>query len=820
MSKSNFFQEVSESNSSATSETSSEEISSQDQDSEMISSTNQKLKETEIEIIEEEKGEGEGEGEGVELELNSGSDEYAVGEEGSLSQISDLLGANIEEFQDFVLPTEEELTLEKQMGADLEKLRERINKVISILLNFSILRKKGVPRKEYVTQLKYDLGMYYGYNEFLLGLFFDLLPLNELVEFLEANEKPRPVTIRTNTLKTRRSDLAKALLNRGVNLDPLSKWSSVGLIIYESQVPIGATPEYLAGHYMLQSASSFIPIVALQPKENEKILDMCAAPGGKTTYIAQLMRNTGTLIANDPQRERLTSLVSNCHRMGVTNCTVVQYDGRQFPKVMGGFDRVLIDSPCLGLGVIARDNSIKISKNKDEIWKIVQLQKQLLLSAIDSVNAKSKTGGVIVYSTCSLSVEENEWVVNYALKKRNVKLVETGISFGDPGIPKSKYRRFHPSIKLCKRIYPHKLNMDGFFIAKFIKYSNEIPKPKTNDQNENKNNKKRNNQNKNKNKKNINLNNLLILNKNNNLDKTLNDKEKKQPQTNRKRKFKKLKEEENKKNDTEKKEEKKKGQGKKKKVEKIEIETKKEKSPIKSKKKNEKLKKNEKKKKNTPKKDNKKIETESGMEKTKKNEQPKKKNTPNKKKKKNEKPKKKSTPKKKTPKNENKKKDFTSNDKKKNEKKKEKPTQKNEKSKKKNTPKKEKKKIETVKPKQKSAKKQKTTKKNETKQKEKSPKKTKKKEKKVTPKKMKEKKVNKKKKTPKWENKKIETEKQKKKTPKKQKKKEEKNKKKNKKGEKKKESTKKSPKNVKSKKTNKNQKKEKQTKKKRRNLKK
>ncbi|KAJ6238249.1 28s rRNA (cytosine(4447)-c(5))-methyltransferase-related [Anaeramoeba flamelloides] len=592
MSKSNFFQEVSESNSSATSESSSSEISSQDQDSEMISSTNQKLKETEIEIIQEE---NEEEGEGVELELSSGSDEDEEnGEDGSLSQISDLLGTDIEEFQDFVLPTEEELTLEKQMGADLEKLRERINKVLSILLNFNILRKKGVPRKDYVTQLKYDLGMYYGYNEFLLGLFFDLLPLNELVEFLEANEKPRPVTIRTNTLKTRRSDLAKALLNRGVNLDPLSKWSSVGLIIYESQVPIGATPEYLAGHYMLQSASSFIPIVALQPKENEKILDMCAAPGGKTTYIAQLMRNTGTLIANDPQRERLTSLVSNCHRMGVTNCTVVQYDGRQFPKVMGGFDRVLIDSPCLGLGVIARDNSIKISKNKDEIWKIVQLQKQLLLSAIDSVNAKSKTGGIIVYSTCSLSVEENEWVVDYALKKRNVKLVETGISFGDPGIPKSKYRRFHPSIKLCKRIYPHKLNMDGFFIAKFIKYSNEIPKPKTNDKNENTNGKNQNKiQNKkyNKNKKNINLNNLLILNQSNNLDKALKNKQQDKSQTNRKRKIEKLQEQKNKKIEKVNK----KGKGKKEENMKIEPKKNNEKSPNKEKKtkKNNKVEKNQ-----------------------------------------------------------------------------------------------------------------------------------------------------------------------------------------------------------------------------------
>ncbi|CAN6841752.1 unnamed protein product, partial [Brassica oleracea] len=113
------------------------------------------------------------------------------------------------------------------------------------------------------------------------------------MELIEAFEKQRPTSIRTNTLKTRRRDLADVLLNRGVNLDPLSKWSKVGLVVYDSQVPIGATPEYLAGFYMLQSASSFLPVMALAPREKERVVDMAAAPGGKTTYVASLMKNTG-----------------------------------------------------------------------------------------------------------------------------------------------------------------------------------------------------------------------------------------------------------------------------------------------------------------------------------------------------------------------------------------------------------------------------------------------------------------------------------------------------------------------------------------------
>lgn len=115
----------------------------------------------------------------------------------------------------------------------------------------------------------------------------------ECVEFMEASDAQRPVVIRTNTLKTRRKDLAQALIKRGVHLDPLAPWSKVGLKILESQVPIGATPEYLGGQYMIQAASSMCPVLALGPLPGERVLDLAAAPGGKTSYIAQLMKNTG-----------------------------------------------------------------------------------------------------------------------------------------------------------------------------------------------------------------------------------------------------------------------------------------------------------------------------------------------------------------------------------------------------------------------------------------------------------------------------------------------------------------------------------------------
>jgi len=385
------------------------------------------------------------------------------------------LKLNFAQKEVYKLPSGQEIEKEAASGPDLQIIQGRIQDVIATLCDFKTKREEGVDRQTYMNRLKKDLCTYYNYNEFMVEKFLQVFHVEKIVDVLEASEVQRPVTVRTNTLKTRRRDLAQALIARGVNLDPVGKWSKVGLLVYSSNVPLGATPEYLAGHYILQGASSLLPVMALAPQPGERILDMASAPGGKTTHIAAIMNNTGMILANDANKERCKAVVGNVHRLGITNTVICNYDGRKLPKIMTGFDRVLLDAPCSGTGVISKDESAKLSKDERDIHLCSHLQKELILAAIDCLDHKSKTGGYLVYSTCSVLPEENENVVDYALRKRHVKLVPTGLDFGVEGFTKYREKRYHTSLNLCRRYYPHTHNMDGFFVAKIKKLSNKIP---------------------------------------------------------------------------------------------------------------------------------------------------------------------------------------------------------------------------------------------------------------------------------------------------------------------------------------------------------
>ena len=474
--------------------------------------------EEEDEQIDDEQEENEEEQEGIEGEKEGKEQEEMEGEEE-------------EEDEDNKKEGKEKDDLDERI-ADIGDASLKIQNIVSILSDFKAKREEGKNRSTYMSELKTLCKSYYEYNDDICDLIFNLFPPNEAIEFMEASDSQKVLTIRTNSLKTKRRELAKNLISRGVNLDPLAEWSKVGLKIYSSSVPIGATPEYLSGQYMLQSASSFLPVLALDPHPGDKILDMCASPGGKTTYIGQLMKNEGLLVANDFKKERIKSLFFNIHRMGIKNSIITNYDGREFAKLYNKFDRVLLDAPCSGLGVISKDKAVKMNRTYKEILNNSRLQKELILAAIDSCNAKGKGDGIIVYSTCTISVEENEWVIDYALKHRYVKCIETGIEIGEPGLVKFREKHFHPTISNTRRIYPHIHNIDGFFIAKLKKYNDgpkikgEIQKKENEKKNKNKEKKKKKENNKNNDKEidneqeieNENENDNDIDNENNNID--------------------------------------------------------------------------------------------------------------------------------------------------------------------------------------------------------------------------------------------------------------------------------------------------------------
>jgi len=221
--------------------------------------------------------------------------------------------------------------------------------------------------------------------------------------------------------------------------------------IAQTTFKLASSPPYLHGYIYLQEAASQIPVHILKPRDNDVVLDMCAAPGSKTTQIAQYMRNTGTLIALDPNRERLVKLAHNLERCGVTNCIAIKMDGVYASDLNLEFDKVLLDAPCAGNFAIDAEWFEK--RDLQSVRENVPTQKNLLQTAARVL----KVGGTLVYSTCSLEIEENEEVVEWALENLPLELVPITFGVGSPGLT--------PQTTGCLRMWPAQHKTSGFFIA-------------------------------------------------------------------------------------------------------------------------------------------------------------------------------------------------------------------------------------------------------------------------------------------------------------------------------------------------------------------
>jgi ribosomal RNA methyltransferase Nop2 len=308
-----------------------------------------------------------------------------------------------------------------------------------------------------------QLAKKYGYLEYMVERYLQLFG-SDTEAFLIGNDSPLPKSLRVNTLVTSPKELASRLSQKGVGLEPLDGLPYAFQILH-SPIPMGATPEYLQGQYMLQSPASMWAVEALSPQKDWIVVDMCAAPGGKTTLLAQLMNNESAILATDINRHRARSLRSNLSRMQVENTLVMRTDATHLPDLGVQANAVLLDAPCTGEGLIPLDPSRKRSRTADDIAELAHLQKRLLLAGIRLLRKK----GVLVYATCSLAPEENEEIIDYALQHTPIRLIETGLPLGAPGFTSPFNKKLDSSLRLARRFYPHQHQMEGFFICKLEK---------------------------------------------------------------------------------------------------------------------------------------------------------------------------------------------------------------------------------------------------------------------------------------------------------------------------------------------------------------
>jgi NOL1/NOP2/sun family putative RNA methylase len=306
-----------------------------------------------------------------------------------------------------------------------------------------------------------SLAAKYGYDEWLVSRFLEYVPKME--DFLSKMEKPPTLYIRVNTLKTSREVLERRLRSKGFELR--NTVMPEVLAVDKAPLATGATTEYLLGHYYIQDLASCMAVEALDVAEGQAILDVAAAPGGKTTFIAQKMNNTGSIIALELNVRRTRSMSFNIMRCGIYNTSIFRMDGLQATKFEMKFDRVLLDAPCSCEGVIAKDVTRKTSHTPQDVDYCSRMQDKLIDVAARCV----KPSGILLYCTCSFAPEENEMVVDRLLQKSGnitVEPIRHGSSSSSRGLTKFGDWTFDRQLENAIRLYPHIDDTTGFFIAR------------------------------------------------------------------------------------------------------------------------------------------------------------------------------------------------------------------------------------------------------------------------------------------------------------------------------------------------------------------
>jgi len=272
------------------------------------------------------------------------------------------------------------------------------------------------------------------------------------------NVKPKQA-IRINVINTKKADAIKRLQASEIEFEKIPFLEN-GYWICHSKFSVGATSEYLLGLYSIQEAAAQIPTTLFTELKDKTVLDACAAPGGKTVQLADLMHNTGAIIALDVKRQRLTALSNQLERCRVKNTIAYYMDARQASQLKMMFDRILLDVPCSGN--FATDKDWFSRRTIKDVEKNAKLQREILTEAAEIL----KDDGEIVYSTCSLEPEENELNIEWVIKNLNLQ-VEKMNCYGEKAPTNIFRKQLDSSIENCRRMWPGQTQ--GFFVCKLKK---------------------------------------------------------------------------------------------------------------------------------------------------------------------------------------------------------------------------------------------------------------------------------------------------------------------------------------------------------------
>lgn len=305
-------------------------------------------------------------------------------------------------------------------------------------------------------------------DEFLKVLYEIYSPVM-VDRILKSYKEGRKTTFRINTLKASVSEVLEDMRKSGIKFSNSNIMKEAFIIPKDKKSKISRLSSYAEGKLYMQNLSSMLSPIFLDIQEEMNILDMCAAPGSKTTEMAAMINNKGKIVANEIDDIRMERLKYNVKKQGANCVEVMIGDGRKlgtlFPEA---FDRVLLDAPCSGEGtIVMKEPRTYKGWNRTIVRRHSKLQKQLLESGINAL----KPGGVLVYSTCTISPEENEEVIDEIVNKhKNLRILEINLTLKNTicGITKYKDKTYNYNLSKALRIIPNE-DMEGFFLCKIRK---------------------------------------------------------------------------------------------------------------------------------------------------------------------------------------------------------------------------------------------------------------------------------------------------------------------------------------------------------------